>query len=87
MSKKVEQMSEYEVEFSGQICPAERDVGINDAYIEDLYVGVIIKGQSIDITDKLTDKQRDHFEELLREEAVDNEIAARENAADLRSDR
>jgi len=39
------------------------------AEVEDLYVGVIIRGTSIDITSLLNDKQRTHFEDLCLEEA------------------
>lgn len=41
--------------------------------VEDLYVGIIIGGVSIDITDKLPEKVRDKIEEQCFENAVDDE--------------
>ena len=69
---------EYECEISCALTP-ERKGGrqhkfdqpdpAEPAEVEDLYVGVIIRGTSIDITSLLNDKQRTHFEDLCLEEA------------------
>lgn len=59
-SVKIEMNGEEEIEFSGSV---SRDG------VEDLYVGVIIKGLAIDIEPLLNSKQREYFETLLEEEA------------------
>lgn len=41
--------------------------------VEDLYVGVIIKGISIDVTDKLTPKQKSYIEAKCFEQASDDD--------------
>lgn len=80
MKKRIEVTSEYELEISGRPFPAEPDVGLG-AGIEDLYVGVIVKGKSIDITNLLDEKQFNHFEALLLEEH-DEQIQDAMDAAD-----
>lgn len=80
MKKLIELNSEYELEFSGRYYPAEPDVGLG-AGIEDLYVGVIVKNRSIDITNLLDEKQFRHFEDALLEER-DNQIQDAMDAAD-----
>jgi hypothetical protein len=84
-SKKVEKFGEYEVEFSGTFQPGRPATGpsyscagepAEPAEVDDLYVGVIIKGTAIDITDKLNEKQVDHFTELLIEDAHEHEAEA-----------
>lgn len=80
MKKRIEVTSEYELEISGRPFPAEPDVGLG-AGIDDLYVGVIVAGKSIDITALLTEKQFSHFEDLLLEEH-DREIQDAMDAAE-----
>jgi hypothetical protein len=41
--------------------------------VEDLYVGLIIGGTAIDITDRLNQKQRDYFEQKCFDEASDDQ--------------
>jgi hypothetical protein len=54
------------------------------AEVEDLYVGVIIGGVSIEITDKLPKKVRQRIEALCFEKAEEQEDDARDAAADAR---
>lgn len=70
--KKIEMTDEFEVEFDGSIN--------SDGDVEDLYVGVIIKGTSIAIESLLNQKQRTYFEEKIVQEAIGQEESARERA-------
>jgi hypothetical protein len=76
MSKSVniEMNGEEEVEFSASIS--------TDGDVEDLYVGVIIKGTSIRIEHLLNSKQRDYFEERIIQEASDLEENEKDAAAE-----
>jgi hypothetical protein len=60
---KIEMTDEYEIEFGGSVN--------SDGDVEDLYVGVIIKGTSIAIEHLLNSKQRTDFEERIITEASD----------------
>jgi hypothetical protein len=60
-SVKIEMSGEEEIEFGGSIN--------TDGDVEDLYVGLIIKGISIPIESLLTKIQRDYFEKLIFDEA------------------
>lgn len=76
MSKKIEfSLDAEEIEISCSVTPFCPGTGPNmdgpgdppeGGDIEDLYVGVIIKGTTIDITDKLNIKQREYIEERVR---------------------
>lgn len=69
---------EYECEISCTLTPEEKGdpqtmdgPGTPDypASVDDIYIGVIIKGTSIDITALLNKAQREHLEAVLLEEA------------------
>ena len=75
---------EEEIEFNGTCIPGYPASGpsyssggepAEPPEVEDLYVGVIIKGTSIDITKLLNEKQRGYFEDMLLEDASDREFA------------
>jgi hypothetical protein len=74
MSKKVELNLEEEIEVCCSVTRAVKGDGPGAYYgptpdepaeIEDLYVGVIIKGKTIDITNLLDEKQIAYFEEKV----------------------
>lgn len=67
MTKKIVAHREYEVEMSGEFA------GDN---VSDVYVGVIIKGMSIDVTPFLNKLQLEHIEAVLAEEAENEELTA-----------
>jgi hypothetical protein len=76
-NKRISLSSEYEVEISGRYSPGYPARGPSyssggepgePAEMEDISVGVVVAGVTIDITDRLSDKQLAHFEELLLEE-------------------
>jgi len=77
MSKKFGITKEFECEICCTLTPARKGdpqtmegPGSPDepATVEDLYVAVIIRNASIDITRLLNDRQREHFELLCLEE-------------------
>ena len=77
-SIKVELNCVEELEFSASVNA--------DGDVEDLYVSVVIVGNVIDITDTLDLKQREYFEELALQDAIDREANAREYALESRGD-
>lgn len=89
MGKRIElSFDGYEIEVLGYVSAAHRGtyrVGHGGSppepsEVEDLYVGVIINGTTVEITNLLNKKQREHFEELCFIDAAESEQASRDEA-------
>lgn len=94
-TKKIALNLEYEVEVCASVSPGHPGtfrVGHGGSppegpEVEDLYVGVIIKGTTIDITSLLNQKQLEHIEELCFENAQEQDEADRDASESQAFDR
>lgn len=93
MSRKVELNLDAEIEIQATVTPGERGRRAHrydqidpdyPATVEDVYVGVIIKGTAIDITALLNPKQLRGIEEECLLAAIDAENGEQDAADDAR---
>ena len=90
MGRKVEISTEAEIEVTGYVTEAFKGTYFDPptpSEVEDLYVGVIIHGATIDITNLLNESQKNYFEQRIFDTLKDQEEEWKQRKADTEYDR